>query len=271
LALKLAKLAVVHAPSEYMTWAKLTEIYTDINDFESALLSLNSCPMFTYCERDAQRMPPPARTHLPLKPEQASLTGEDPNKIQPLNGMVSDENDPRENEVHPELARLPSLSLRGTFLKAYMLLIRIVSRVGWDDLLKYRSRVFVMEDEYRIHRALVEEMEKTAEMGAPQETAVTGRKSMEKDEESDTLGMETISLSRGRSPTPDGVGSHQRSPSRDSAGGKRPSVDVGKLLKDMPKKAGSEGSASTDAVKKGKAPVRFNLSFSLQERITKLY
>jgi hypothetical protein len=137
-----------------------------------------------------------------------------------------------------------------------MLLIRIVSRVGWDDLLKYRSRVFVMEDEYRIHRALVEEMEKTADVGAPQETApAAGRKSMDKDEESDTLGMETISLSRGRSPTPDGTGSQQRSPSRDSSGGKRPSVDVGKLLKDMPKKAASEGSASTDGVKKGKAPV----------------
>ena len=32
-----------------------------------ALLTLNSCPMFTYNERDLHRMPPPAKTHLPVK------------------------------------------------------------------------------------------------------------------------------------------------------------------------------------------------------------
>ena len=32
-----------------------------------ALLTLNSCPMFTYNERDLHRMPQPARTHLPIK------------------------------------------------------------------------------------------------------------------------------------------------------------------------------------------------------------
>ena len=90
-------MAVIYAPSEYQTWATLTDIYIDINDFESALLALNSCPMFTYCERDAQRMPAPARTHLPLKPEPAA--NEDPSKMTPLSGTVSDENDPRENEV----------------------------------------------------------------------------------------------------------------------------------------------------------------------------
>ena len=63
------------------------------------MLSLNSCPMFTYCERDAQRMPTPARTHLPLKPEQSSLLGEDPSKIPHISGSIMDENDPREDEV----------------------------------------------------------------------------------------------------------------------------------------------------------------------------
>jgi hypothetical protein len=28
-------MAVIYAPSEYVTWAKLTEIYTEMNDFES--------------------------------------------------------------------------------------------------------------------------------------------------------------------------------------------------------------------------------------------
>ncbi|TPX48802.1 hypothetical protein SeMB42_g02457 [Synchytrium endobioticum] len=162
-ALKLAKLAVTYAPSEFVTWSKLTEIYVELGQYESALLALNSCPMFTYVERDSQRMPTPARTHLPLKPDPAQLReGEDGKKVPPQNGTIFDENDPRENEIHPELQRLPALSLRGTFLKAYQLLIRIVSKVGWDELLRFRSVVFVMEEEYRIHRALMEEREKSA-------------------------------------------------------------------------------------------------------------
>lgn len=35
--------------------------------YDAALLSLNSCPMFTYNERDLHRMPSPERTHLPVK------------------------------------------------------------------------------------------------------------------------------------------------------------------------------------------------------------
>lgn len=38
-----------------------------IGQYESALLTLNSCPMFTYNERDLHRMPTPARTHLPIR------------------------------------------------------------------------------------------------------------------------------------------------------------------------------------------------------------
>ncbi|KAH6574808.1 hypothetical protein BASA50_006830 [Batrachochytrium salamandrivorans] len=157
-ALKLAKLAVTFAPSEFLVWAKLSEIYIQLGDFESALLALNSCPMFTYCERDSQSMPPPARTHLPLRPDATTLRpDQDPKNIPQVNGTFFDENDPREDEVHPELQRLPSLSLRGTFMEAYSLLIRIVAHIGWDDLLKFRSKVFVMEDEYLIHRSATEE------------------------------------------------------------------------------------------------------------------
>lgn len=50
------------------------------------------------------------------------------------------------------LLRLPAPGLRGTFAKAYDLLTRLVTQVGWDDLLKTRSSVFVMEEEYRKHK-----------------------------------------------------------------------------------------------------------------------
>jgi hypothetical protein len=67
-ALEVAKAAVNLAPSEFITWAKLTEVYVELGQFEAALLTLNSCPMFTVNERDLHRMPTPARTSLPVRP-----------------------------------------------------------------------------------------------------------------------------------------------------------------------------------------------------------
>ena len=55
------------------------------------------------------------------------------------------------------MLRLPAPALHGTFAKAYSLLTRLAARIGWDDLLKCRSGVFVMEEEYRILKAKEEE------------------------------------------------------------------------------------------------------------------
>ena len=49
--------------------------------------------------------------------------------------------------------RLPAPGLRGTWARAYALLTRLVSKIGWDELLKTRSVVFVMEEEYRMQKA----------------------------------------------------------------------------------------------------------------------
>jgi hypothetical protein len=107
-----------------------------------ALLTLNSCPMFTWAERDLHRMPTPAKSHLPIKEFIAS------------SGILDDENtSSHSSDADVALLRLPAPSLRGTFAKAYVLLAKLVSLVGWDELLKCRSQVFVMEEEYRAHRA----------------------------------------------------------------------------------------------------------------------
>ncbi|KAF9980857.1 hypothetical protein BGZ75_007890 [Mortierella antarctica] len=112
MALRLAKQAVNCAPSEFITWAKLTEVYIDLGDYESALLTLNSCPMFTFNERDLQRMPKPAKAHLPIR-----------------------------NDID-------------------FLLTRLVSKIGWDELLRCRSLVFVMEEEYRMQKEAEESIRK---------------------------------------------------------------------------------------------------------------
>lgn len=98
--------------------------------------------MFTYNERDLHRMPTPARSHLPMKDFIAA------------SGILDDEaNSAHNNDADVALLRLPAPSLRGTFAKAYALLAKLVSQIGWDELLKCRSQVFVMEEEYRMQKA----------------------------------------------------------------------------------------------------------------------
>lgn len=135
-AIKLARQAVNAAPSEFITWAKLAELYVLAEQWEAALFTLNSCPMFTYNERDLHRMPPAARTHFPVRP----LV---------LESKLVDEEGVDDGQTDIALLRLPAPALRGTFAKAYMILTKLVSKIGWDELLKCRSNVFVMEQEYR--------------------------------------------------------------------------------------------------------------------------
>ncbi len=136
-ALECAKRSVTAAPSEFGTWAKLAEIYVGLEQWDLALLTLNSCPMFTYQDKDAPRMPEPARVLLPILPE--TVLDELDESAQGYDAEL----------VHPSLRKLHAAGHKGTFLKAYSLLTEITSKIGWDQLLKIRSQVFVMEEEYR--------------------------------------------------------------------------------------------------------------------------
>lgn len=142
LALEIAKRGVVSAPSEFGTWARLTEIYISLEKWDLALLTLNSCPMFTYQDKDAPRLPEPVRVSLPLAPETAY------DEIDDSSSGVDSE------AVHPTLRRLSAANHKGTFLKAYVLLTEMTKKIGWDQLLKIRSQVFVMEEEYRTERQM---------------------------------------------------------------------------------------------------------------------
>ncbi|KAL4781853.1 Chs5p-Arf1p-binding proteins-domain-containing protein [Aspergillus varians] len=142
MALECAKRAVTAAPSEFSTWARLGEVYVNLEQWDLALLTLNSCPMFTYQDKDTPRMPQPSRIMLPILAE--SMLDE------------IDEGQPKQGDphdyVHPSLRRLHAATYQGTFLKAYNLLTKVAAAIGWDQLLKVRSEVFVMEEEYRTER-----------------------------------------------------------------------------------------------------------------------
>lgn len=142
IALECAKRSVTAAPSEFSSWIRLAEVYVNLEQWDLALLTLNSCPMFTYQDKDSPRLPQPSRILLPILPE--SMLDEI-DEGQPKQG------DPQDM-VHPSLRKLHAAGYQGTFLKAYTLLTKIVASIGWDQLLKVRSEVFVMEEEYRTEK-----------------------------------------------------------------------------------------------------------------------
>ena len=137
LALECAKRSVTAAPGEFGPWARLAEIYVFLEEWELALLTLNSCPMFTHYDKDAPRTPEPtSRVMLPLLYDS---TLDEINDDVPAGGEL----------IQPNPRKLVGATYKGTFLKAYSLLTEIAAKIGWDQLLRIRSHVFVMEEEYR--------------------------------------------------------------------------------------------------------------------------
>ncbi|KAJ2517679.1 bud site selection protein [Coemansia sp. RSA 2049] len=160
-ALVISRMAVKYAPSEFNAWAKLTEIYIERGDFQRALLTLNSCPMYTYIDHDLPRVPAPRRVNYIFNTDvlnEYNLGETNTNGIHgpvPSNNRSSVDSDApgmaEEMELNErsEILRLPAPSLKGTFSKAYQFLSQIVSTIGWDELLLLRSQAFVMEEEYK--------------------------------------------------------------------------------------------------------------------------
>jgi hypothetical protein len=107
------------------------------------------------------------------------------------------------------LLRLPAPGLRGTFAKAYHLLTLLASKIGWDELLKTRSQVFVMEEEYRLHKTHAS-VDLSANMGHDDASSTAGMKSPAPHSQSNSAGSGTpseiptirISTESARTPNP---------------------------------------------------------------------
>ncbi|KIY45052.1 chaps-domain-containing protein [Fistulina hepatica ATCC 64428] len=201
-AIKLARQAVNCAPSEFVTWEKLADLYIDLAQYESALLTLNSCPMFTFNGRDAHRNLVSARVHLPF----SKMIGD----ILPEKVKTDDD------EADPALQRLPAPGLRGTWARAYALLTRLVSQIGWDELLKTRSAVFVMEEEYRMQKSQADMHRATSSMSstaalttADDASAIFSR---EGDDDASTRGMVSLHTLTGEPESPTAIPTIKISP-----------------------------------------------------------
>lgn len=156
MALACADRSTIAAPSEFSTWARLAQVYVAMEDWENALTTLNSCPMFTYQDKDAPQMPEPREIHLPILPETR------------LEEIESESESRYSEQVDPSLLNLRAAMYKGTFKRAYSILTEMARKIGWDQLLKIRSTVFVMEDEYR-----TEKQEATAQSSPNKRTAST--------------------------------------------------------------------------------------------------
>lgn len=140
MALGCADRSTIAAPSEFGTWARLAQVYVAMEDWENALTTLNSCPMFTYQDKDTPIMPEPRDVHLPIRPETR------------LDEIDSEPDSRFSEQVDASLLSLRAAGYRGTFKEAYRILTEMTAKIGWDQLLRIRSNVFVMEDEYRTEK-----------------------------------------------------------------------------------------------------------------------
>lgn len=158
LALECATNAVRCSPSEFKPWRALVRVYTLLGDYENALLTLNLCPMIPHRDGFHLRRVVAASADMMHLPLPVDVT------LEEVTGLNVQDVTAEHDAVDPSLLGLPAASLKLTFAKAYELLTEIVHRTGWEQLLKYRAKVFVMEEEYR--------KDKTKAEPAPEESSV---------------------------------------------------------------------------------------------------
>lgn len=152
-ALVLAKKAVASAVSEFHPWELLTNLYIDLDEIESALQALNSCPMFNNRKKDVnpKNFITPYKQYIPYNYDIPTVFDTESRILEDLYEyktplLVKDMED-----VNKNFKKLVGSKLTGTFKSAYHILIRILNKIGWDNLLQFRSKVFVMEEEYKLN------------------------------------------------------------------------------------------------------------------------
>ncbi|KAG7695886.1 hypothetical protein KL951_003411 [Ogataea haglerorum] len=154
LALASAQRAVECLPTEFECWKTLIHSHILNKDFHNALLALNSCPMYTNKKKDVFKALKPREFEFPLPSEgKLERVWEDTETfgwVSGYGGIV---------EFSP-VAHIQSVSqshlalyddvnkLHSTFREAYDLLAIMERALGWSEILRLRSSIFVMETEY---------------------------------------------------------------------------------------------------------------------------
>jgi len=154
-ALAVANKAVINAVTEFKPWELLANLYVDLNEYENALQVLNSCPMITNRGRDlsGKNFCKPSKKRIPHNDDIPTIHESEDYALSCYYAVEESDNSLEEKfrDVHADFIKLPGNRLNGTFRRAYNILVRILNNVGWDNLLQYRSKVFIMEEEYKLN------------------------------------------------------------------------------------------------------------------------
>lgn len=153
LALVSAIKSVECLPGEFLCWKNMILVYILQKDLKNALLALNSSPMYTNKRKDIYAAIKPKSFDFPFplegKLEFVWRDCETFGCISGIGGIV--EFSPQSEVSKTSNFRLKvyeETKLNRTFKEAYDILALMNKQCGWSQLLKIRSEIFVMEDEY---------------------------------------------------------------------------------------------------------------------------
>ena len=135
---RFASCALKGNPSDFSNWFRICSIKISMKDFKGALKTLNNAPMFTQGAESGdfyRKLPRPVAISLPLADDEDEVVD-----------SKKSTNDHATN-AQGILEKLKGATLKGTYKKAYHLLVKICKEIGWDSLLQVRTEIFVMEQE----------------------------------------------------------------------------------------------------------------------------
>lgn len=131
-ALEIAKAAVRTSPVEFLPWFTLARIHLKLEQYDEALITLNSCPIPIWSESDVPRPVKGAKVWVPKRDNA------------PLDSIAASTQD------SAILNGLQAPHLRGVYIEAYNILVELVRILDWDGLLRIRSQIFIMENEFGV-------------------------------------------------------------------------------------------------------------------------
>lgn len=156
LAAEVAGYAVVYYSSEFRCWEKLIEVYMAMGDYASALLTLNTCtfnlwtpPNLLVRSRATKEYGGIRSLPRDLTPSKYALKA--PKSSESIYSIAS----VSRSSYSRSFRQFYCLSPKAVTKRAYMLLTRMSSRLGWLKLLKYRAHVFVMQNEFNEYRKCI--------------------------------------------------------------------------------------------------------------------
>lgn len=151
MALKVAKYSVNSSPTEFDSWLNLAKVYILQENYSMALIALNSTPMYITRTKDLVLIGAKDTFQLPVPPD--LKLDEDLTQVfgTEVDNLIRFTPKYEIEVVDPALIRVNQQNLRGTYKEVYNLLISIIDNIGWDELLRIRSKVFIMDDEYKVN------------------------------------------------------------------------------------------------------------------------